>query len=143
MTGFEPATPTLARWCSSQLSYIRRTKMSNSMGCSPCVQQIENIPNQNSKVQIRHSDDIYRDRKSERDRRMNNHRGMTQPQRAHQSPAGRMYARSVTRLPEVPSITTVIGMQHVDLTGWACHMATTQLISDARLAEAIGSEAKL
>ncbi|HIW46849.1 MAG TPA: PD-(D/E)XK nuclease family protein [Candidatus Yaniella excrementigallinarum] len=68
---------------------------------------------------------------------------MTQPQLAHQTPAGRMYARSVTGLPEVPSITTVIGMQHVDLTGWACHMATTQLISDARLAEAIGSEAKL
>src|SRR5699024_10382606 len=61
---FEPATPTLARWCSSQLSYIRRTKMSNSMGCSPCVQQIETIPNQNSKAQIRLSDDFYRDRKS-------------------------------------------------------------------------------
>ena len=31
MTGFEPATPTLARWCSSQLSYIRMNYQSNSV----------------------------------------------------------------------------------------------------------------
>ena len=27
-TGFEPATSTLARWCSSQLSYVRKTRQS-------------------------------------------------------------------------------------------------------------------
>ncbi|NWN89368.1 MAG: cytochrome [Micrococcaceae bacterium] len=68
---------------------------------------------------------------------------MTQPQLAHQTNAGRMYSRSTTGLPEVPSITTVIGQQHMDLTGWASHMATSHLISDARLAEAVGSHAKL
>ena len=31
MTGFEPATPTLARWCSSQLSYIRANYLRNSV----------------------------------------------------------------------------------------------------------------
>ena len=50
---------------------------------------------------------------------------MTQPQLAHQTDAGRMYSRSLLGLPEVPSITTVIGQQHLDLTGWASHMATT------------------
>src|SRR5699024_2178763 len=64
ITGFEPATPTWARWCSRQLSYIGRTKKSNSMGWSPCVQQIETITKQSSNAQIRLSDDIYRDRKS-------------------------------------------------------------------------------
>lgn len=68
---------------------------------------------------------------------------MTQPQLAHQTDAGRMYSRSLTGLPEVPSITTVIGQQHLDLTGWASHMATSNLIADTRLPEAIGSPAKL
>lgn len=68
---------------------------------------------------------------------------MTQPQLAHQTDAGRMYSRSLTGLPEVPSITTVIGQQALDLTGWASHMATSTLIADTRLPEAIGSPAKL
>ncbi len=68
---------------------------------------------------------------------------MTQPQLAHQTDAGRMYSRSLLGLPEVPSITTVIGQQHLDLTGWASHMATTALITDERLPEAVGSPAKL
>lgn len=54
-----------------------------------------------------------------------------------------MYSRSLTGLPEVPSITTVIGQQHLDLTGWASHMATSTLIADNRLADAVGSPAKL
>lgn len=54
-----------------------------------------------------------------------------------------MYSRSLLGLPEVPSITTVIGQQALDLTGWASHMATSSLIADTRLAEAIGSPAKL
>src|SRR5699024_1111757 len=61
MTVVETATPTLARWFSSQQIYIRRTKMSDSMGCSPCDQQIETLPNQNSKAQISLSDDFNRD----------------------------------------------------------------------------------
>src|SRR5690625_847297 len=69
--------------------------------------------------------------------------GMTQPQLAHQTNAGRMYSRSLSGLPEVPSITTVIGQQHMDLSGWASHMATTQLITDTRLTESVGSPAKL
>lgn len=68
---------------------------------------------------------------------------MTQPELAHQTNAGRMYSRSLTGLPEVPSITTVIGQQHLDLTGWASHMATSTLIADHRLAEAVGSPVKL
>lgn len=68
---------------------------------------------------------------------------MTQPQLAHQTDAGRMYSRSLTGLPEVPSITTVIAQQAMDLTGWASHMATTSLITDNRLAQAVGSPAKL
>lgn len=68
---------------------------------------------------------------------------MTQPQLAHQTNAGRMYSRSLLGLPEVPSITTVIGQQAADLTGWASHMATSELIADPRLAESIGSQSKL
>src|SRR5690625_608621 len=68
---------------------------------------------------------------------------MTQPELAHQTEAGRMYSRSTTGLPEVPSITTVIAQQALDLTGWASHMATSALIADTRLAEAVGSPAKL
>lgn len=74
---------------------------------------------------------------------MTDNGGMTQPQLAHQTDAGRMYSRSLMGLPEVPSITTVIGQQAMDLTGWASHMATSELIKDARLPEAIGSQAKL
>ena len=48
---------------------------------------------------------------------------MTQPRLAHQTPHGRMYARSLSGLPEVPSITTVIGMERTDLDGWIGWMA--------------------
>ena len=53
---------------------------------------------------------------------------MTQPRLAHQTPLGRMYARSLTGLPEVPSITTVIGMERTDLDGWIGLMAALSLI---------------
>ena len=53
---------------------------------------------------------------------------MTQPQLAHQTASGRMYARSLDGLPEVPSITTVIGQQSVDLDGWIGHMAATAVV---------------
>lgn len=68
---------------------------------------------------------------------------MTQPSLAHATDFGRMYSRSTTSTPEVPSITTVIGQEHKDLTGWAGHMAATELIADDRLPEAVGSTTKL
>ena len=68
---------------------------------------------------------------------------MTQPQLAHQTAAGRMYARSLGGLPEVPSITTVIGQQSVDLDGWIGHMAATAVVDDPRLPQAVGSKAQL
>lgn len=68
---------------------------------------------------------------------------MTQPALAHATDYGRMYSRSVSTPPEVPSITTVIGQEHKDMTGWAGHMAVTELVQDARLAGAVGSAARL
>lgn len=68
---------------------------------------------------------------------------MTQPQLAHQTSFGRMYARSLDGLPEVPSITTVIGQQSMDLDGWIGHMAATAVVEDPRLAQAVGSRAQL
>lgn len=68
---------------------------------------------------------------------------MTDPQLAHATEFGRMYARSLTSPPEVPSITTVIGQEAKDLTGWAGHMAASELIKDTRLNGAVGSPADL
>lgn len=68
---------------------------------------------------------------------------MTQPRLAHQTEYGRMYARSLDGVPEVPSITTVIGQQAADLSGWAGHMAATAVIEDPRLPQVIGSRPQL
>lgn len=68
---------------------------------------------------------------------------MTRPLLAHQTPSGRMYARSVDSEPQVPSITTVISQQPVDMTGWAGHMAATAVVQDERLVSAVGSAGKL
>lgn len=54
-----------------------------------------------------------------------------------------MYARTIDGVPEVPSITTVIGRQAMDLTGWAGYMAAQAVIQDPLLPEAIGNRAKL
>lgn len=54
-----------------------------------------------------------------------------------------MYSRSLTSPPEVPSITTVIGQEAKDMTGWAGHMAASELINDARLNGAVGSPSDL
>lgn len=54
-----------------------------------------------------------------------------------------MYARKIDGVPEVPSITTVIGRQAMDLTGWAGYMAAQAVITDPLLPEAIGNRAKL
>ncbi|MDZ5075958.1 cytochrome [Nesterenkonia sp. HG001] len=68
---------------------------------------------------------------------------MTQPTLAHATEFGRMYSRSLTSAPEVPSITTVIGQEPKDLTGWAGHLATTELVQDDRLTGAVGSASQL
>lgn len=54
-----------------------------------------------------------------------------------------MYSRSLSSTPEVPSITTVISQEAKDMTGWAGHMAATELISDSRLGGAVGSPGEL
>ncbi len=54
-----------------------------------------------------------------------------------------MYSRSTGSAPEVPSITTVIGQESRDLSGWAGHMAATALAEDAQLAACVGSPDRL
>ncbi|NYE94096.1 hypothetical protein FHU41_000317 [Psychromicrobium silvestre] len=68
---------------------------------------------------------------------------MTQPALAHATEFGRMYARSLTEQPVVPSITTVIGMEAMDLSGWAGYMAASALAANAGLATAAGSPERL
>ena len=68
---------------------------------------------------------------------------MTDPQLAHATEFGRMYSRSLSAPPEVPSITTVIAQEAQDMTGWAGHMAATELINDTRLNGAVGSPGEL
>lgn len=68
---------------------------------------------------------------------------MTQPQLAEQTEYGRMYARSVAAHPEVPSITTVLSCAALDLGGWHGWSAAQAVISDDRLAQAIGSPPRL
>lgn len=64
---------------------------------------------------------------------------MTDPRLAHATEFGRMYSRSLSSAPEVPSITTVIAQEAKDMTGWAGHMAATELVNDPRLPGAVGS----
>lgn len=61
---------------------------------------------------------------------------MTQPRLATQTEYGRMYARSVDGTPEVPSITTVIGQQAIDLGGWHGYMAAKAALEDDRFLRA-------
>ena len=68
---------------------------------------------------------------------------MTSPALAHQTSFGRMYSRRTGGLPEVPSITTVIGQAASGMDGWIGHMAATAVVQDARLADSVGSPAKL
>ncbi|MCT2007303.1 cytochrome [Micrococcus lylae] len=68
---------------------------------------------------------------------------MTQPRLAHATERGRMYSRKLGGLPEVPSITTVIGLEKADLDGWVGWMAADAATKDARLGQALGSSARL
>lgn len=54
-----------------------------------------------------------------------------------------MYSRKLGGLPEVPSITTVIGLEKADLDGWVGWMAADAATKDARLGQALGSSAQL
>ena len=62
---------------------------------------------------------------------------MTQPRLAQQTPYGRMYARAEGQDPQVPSITTVIGRESLDLGGWYGYSAAQALASDPQLPDAL------
>lgn len=68
---------------------------------------------------------------------------MTDPQLAHATAHGRMYSRSLSSTPEVPSITTVIGQEALDLTGWAGYMAAKELADHPHLAQAVTTPSAL
>ncbi|WP_105030113.1 cytochrome [Arthrobacter ruber] len=68
---------------------------------------------------------------------------MTAPLLAHATPHGRMYARSTTEQPSVPSITTVISQLPTSLGGWFGHMAASALSRDPRLPVALGNPSEL
>lgn len=68
---------------------------------------------------------------------------MTQPRLARQTEHGRMYARSESGQPEVPSITTVLSCAALDLGGWHGWSAAQAVITDDRLPQSIGSAPKL
>ncbi|MFJ2315707.1 PD-(D/E)XK nuclease family protein [Glutamicibacter sp. NPDC087661] len=68
---------------------------------------------------------------------------MTSPKLAIQTDLGRMYSRKVGGEAIVPSITTVIGMDKLDLSGWAGYMAAKSLSDDHRLVQAVGDPRQL
>ncbi len=68
---------------------------------------------------------------------------MTAPLLAHATPHGRMYARSTSEQPSVPSITTVISQLPSSLGGWFGHMAASALSRDPRLPAALGKPSEL
>lgn len=68
---------------------------------------------------------------------------MTSPKLATQTDLGRMYSRKVGAEATVPSITTVIGMDKLDLSGWAGYMAAKSLSEDPRLQAALNESRQL
>ncbi|MGO3507947.1 PD-(D/E)XK nuclease family protein [Glutamicibacter arilaitensis] len=68
---------------------------------------------------------------------------MTSPKLAIQTESGRMYSRQIGTAAIVPSITTVIGMDKLDLSGWAGYMAAKALSEDQRLAQSLGDQRQL
>ncbi|WP_404285561.1 cytochrome [Glutamicibacter arilaitensis] len=68
---------------------------------------------------------------------------MTSPKLAIQTDLGRMYSRQVGAEATVPSITTVIGMDKMDLSGWAGYMAAKSLSEDQRLSDALSQPGKM
>ncbi|MFW0108031.1 cytochrome [Rothia sp. P7181] len=57
---------------------------------------------------------------------------MTSPKLASDTDHGRMYARTEGGTLEVPSITTIIGQQATDLSGWHGYMAAKAALEDRR-----------
>ena len=68
---------------------------------------------------------------------------MTSPKLAIQTESGRMYSRQIGTAAIVPSITTVIGMDNMDLSGWAGYMAAKSLSEDQRLSQALADGRQL
>jgi hypothetical protein len=70
---------------------------------------------------------------------------MTVPGLAADSPDGfgRMYRRSLADEPTVPSITTVIAQQPLDLDGWRSYMAARHLADHPELRTALDSPARI
>lgn len=69
---------------------------------------------------------------------------MTEPLLAHATERGRMYSRSTTEPPLVPSITTVISQAHTSsLDGWFGYMAASALAQDPRLPASLGNAGEM
>ncbi|MGA7206098.1 MAG: cytochrome [Specibacter sp.] len=68
---------------------------------------------------------------------------MSSPALAHSTDLGRMYARSLTDPPKVPSITTVIGQQSASLDGWIGYMAANAVAKHPDLGTAVGNASQL
>lgn len=68
---------------------------------------------------------------------------MTAPALAHSTELGRMYARSLTDSPRVPSITTVIGQQATSLEGWIGYMAASAVAGHPDLGAAVGNPGQM
>ncbi|MCQ9164045.1 MULTISPECIES: cytochrome [unclassified Arthrobacter] len=68
---------------------------------------------------------------------------MTAPALAHTTDLGRMYARSLSEPPKVPSITTVIGQQAASLDGWIGYMAANAVARHPDLGDAVGNPGRL
>jgi hypothetical protein len=68
---------------------------------------------------------------------------MTQPLLAHATEYGRMYSRSTTEAPAVPSITTVIAQAPSSMGGWFGYMAASAVAQDPGLAAALGNPSQL
>ncbi|MFF3039495.1 MULTISPECIES: PD-(D/E)XK nuclease family protein [Arthrobacter] len=68
---------------------------------------------------------------------------MTAPALAHATEFGRMYSRSLTEAPAVPSITTVIAQGSTSLDGWHSYMAASAVVKHPGLPGAIGNSSQL
>lgn len=69
---------------------------------------------------------------------------MTEPLLAHPTDRGRMYSRSTSEHPLVPSITTVISQsQTASLDGWFGYMAASALAQDPRLPASLGNAGEM
>ncbi|MSR97393.1 cytochrome [Arthrobacter sp. BL-252-APC-1A] len=68
---------------------------------------------------------------------------MTAPALAHATEFGRMYSRSLTEAPAVPSITTVIAQGTTSLDGWHSYMAASAVVKHPGLPQALGNASQL